>query len=200
VIVPLSADVRGGIRHPPMFYNAKYGDCVIAWYCNNLLTKNLSSLSTWKKILYRAGFRPPVNATALADYTAYLATVGEKPGPNTGCDPSSFLTWLKAQGKITDWGTVDYTNQSAVQQAMIEHRGVGLTMDLTPYAEGAGEIQMALWDVNAERGNQPDPNAQHMVELVEYNVTNYAIFTWAMTIRLTRAYYDACVNGCYWFT
>lgn len=198
-IVPLHADVRGGIRRPPNFGNLFFGDCVVAMYCNLLLTKNVTKASTWRKILYRLGFRPPTNAEAIDDYRTYLATLGETPSPTQGIYPDGFFAWLKAQGKIKDWGTIDYTNQSLVQQAMIEHRGVGLTMALTPSAIGKDAVQMAVWDVNVGRGNQPNQAYQHAVALVEYNPTTYAIFTWGETNRLTRAFYTACVNGCYWF-
>lgn len=198
-ILPQSADVRGGIRRTPNFGNFTFGDCVVASYCDNLLTKNVTSASTWRRILYRLGFKPPTNGVAIADYTAYLATLGETPSPTQGIDPSGFYTWLQARGRIKSWGTVNHTQPALVEQAMIDHRGVTLTMALTDWADGAGATQMALWDVNGSPGHQPNYAKQHAVCLVEYNVTTYAIFTWSYTVRLSASYYDACVNGCYWF-
>jgi hypothetical protein len=182
-----------------MLGNDVDGDCVVAATEHLRMCQNVTKASTVKRVLYRLGFRPPHTGYTLELYAQYLATLNEKPSATTGVYPEGWFTWLKSRGLIKDFGSVDFTKQLLVQQAMIDHRGVLLTMSLTPSAIGKDAVPDGLWTVDSGRGDQPNKAWQHAVALVEYNTYSYGIVTWGEINRLTRDYFAACVDGCWWF-
>lgn len=197
--VPLHYDVRGGIRNwGGALGNYLDGDCVIAGFEQLRKTKNVTAASTWRRVLYRLGFRPPHEAYTIAVYSEYLATVGEKPGPTVGVDPGAFFTWAKAKGLVKDFGSVEVTNREVVEQAMIDHRGLLLVLNLTrgsyTYAKPG-----ALWNLGPAPQGVPDPQLGHAIALVAYDQAVYNCVTWGLVVRLTPEYFAACVYGAWYF-
>ena len=197
---PSSYDVRGGIRNwESALGNEWLGDCVIAAVEQLRKCHNVTSASTWRKILYRLGFRVPHEAYSIQIYTEYLATIGEKPGPTVGVDPQAFFVYAKAKGLIKDFGTVDVSNLDAIKQAMVDHRGCLLELDLTPDAYVAGSVPGARWLIGNGPNYVPSPKFEHAIALVEYNVSTYACVTWGFLVYLTPDFFAKCVQGCWWF-
>ena len=196
MILPLSYDATGGIRRWNSLGNLIDGDCVVAAYYHVNTCKSVTSLSTFRKLLFRLGFKPPTNKLALAEYTAFLATLGEKPSPTQGIYPNQFLDWLKAQGSIVEWAQVDAVNsgsETIVHQAMCDFRGVMLAGLLTSrsYTQNIGK----LW--NVEPAEQPDPSLGHAVALVKYTPNIDTIVTWGYAQNMTPAYRGLCFTSAF---
>lgn len=205
---PVSADVRGGIRNWLSAYgNLVDGDCVVAAFEQLEKCHNVQAASTWKKILYRLGFKVPTTGMALADYTDYLATLDEKPGPTMGIDPEGFFAWAKSTGRITDWGIVladassplGANSTEMVKEAMIAHRGCLIVLTLTEQSYVSASIPGGRWVTGVGSQYQPNPKLQHAIALVEYNTGWLACVTWGFLVYLSPSFFAQCVSGCYWF-
>src|ERR1035437_4395147 len=115
--LPATADVRGGIRNWGMLGNDGTGGSVCAATEHLEMVHNLATTSSWKKLLYRLGFKPPSTKFTLELYTEFLATLGEKP-PETGINPEQWFPWLLTKGSITEWQAVALDAPS-VQQGQV---------------------------------------------------------------------------------
>jgi hypothetical protein len=192
-------NARGPIRFWSALGNDADGDCVVAGTENIRICQNLLSTSTFKKLLYKIGFRPPHTAYSLELYAEYLATLNEKPSPNTGIDPTGWFEWCKTKGLITAWGAVDIKNQDAVKEAVVKYRGVLLTLELTYNSWRDAYYTKKTWTVGTDKNDQPNPTLNHAVALVDYTPGYFGIVTWGLFRTFSVDYYDACVNGVYWF-
>jgi hypothetical protein len=194
MILPLRADIRGGIRNwDGALGNDVYGDCVIAAFEHLRMTKNVSKASTFKKVLYKLGFRPPHAPYTVEVYREYLATQGQTPGPNAGVDPDSFFAWLKNKGMVKGWGSLATSNASQVEQAMIDHKGVLITVDASMLTADE-ESPNAIWDTTNKSAS-----SDHAIALVKYDPTFFYCVTWGFIVRLTDNYWKNSTFGCYWF-
>src|ERR1035437_7965638 len=115
--LPATADVRGGIKNWGMLGNDVNGDCVCAATEHLEMVHNLATTSSWKKLLYRLGFKPPSTKFTLELYTEFLAPVGKKP-PEPGTNRGQWSPWLLTKEIIRGWQAVAPAAPS-VQQALI---------------------------------------------------------------------------------
>src|ERR1035438_822129 len=181
---PATADVRGGIRNwNGALGNLDLGDCVIAAFEHLRMTHEVTSASTFKKVLYRLGFRPPHAPYTVEVYTEYLATQGETPGPNAGVDPQSFFTWAKSKGMVKDWGSLACTDVEGVKQAMITHHGCLLTVDASTLSS-AEEIPDGIWNTTTKSAG-----SDHAIALVKYNPEYWSAVTWGFIILMTQEFW-----------
>src|ERR1035438_5905559 len=135
---PATADVRGGIRNwGGALGNEVDGDCVAAAFEQLRKTHEVTKASSFKKVVYKLGFRPPHENYTLAVYTEFLATQGMLPGPDAGIDPDQFFPWLLSKGMVKDWGKVPVSDVDACKQAVVDHHGCLLTVPLTPACVGS---------------------------------------------------------------
>jgi hypothetical protein len=190
----LRADVRGGITNwDGALGNIDYGDCVIAGFEHLRMTHEVATASTFKKVLYKLGFRPPHAPYTVEVYTEYLATLGETPGPNAGVDPQGFLTWAKSKGMVKDFGSVITSDIYTAEQAMIDHDGLMLLVDASNLT-AAEESSNAVWDAST-----PSSGADHCIALVKYDPKYWYAVTWGFIVRLTQNYVTNATFGAFWF-
>ena len=199
---PPSADVTGGIpnRSLKMYGNAIYGDCVVAAYYHIEMFKNIARGSSFKKLLWKLGFHCPTNQDAVAEYTAYLVTQGQTPGPDVGVNVDSFLNWQVTQGNVVAWSQVDTWSPGAedrIHQAMIDFRGVILAGDLTPNAY-ANYGPGTMWSTGRTPGDVPSPNLGHAVALDHYTPQYDEVVTWGYRQRMTPEFLQL-FNGAFVF-
>jgi hypothetical protein len=157
---------------------------------------NLANSSSWKRLLYKIGFKVPSNAFAKADYAEYLATLNEVPSGTAGIDPGSFFAWLKATGRIKDYAQVTNLSIENVHAEMISMDGVLLTLNLTQRSYNQA-FSKEPWTL--ENGETPDPLLGHAVADVSYDATDDGVVTWGIVKSMSRAYFEACVTGCWVF-
>lgn len=197
VVLPSSANVTGGIRNFGELYNDVDGDCVCAGTEHNVDCKGTTLLSRWKRVKYLLGFKPVTSAYTLELYSEFLATLGEKPGPDMGVNCQQWFRWLKEQGLIVEWGIVDY-KKIALKKAMIDYRGVVLTLSLTQNAYQQFPSGKP-WDVSSDPNDQPDPSLGHAIMLCEYNAELLTAVTWGQLQAMTYDFWKACGNGAFVF-
>lgn len=192
--LPARYDLRRGIRRWLAFWNLVLGDCTIAAYLHIRMVQNVAAASTWKRLLYRIGFKVPDNALALSEYRDFLATLGETPSPTTGVDPSLFLAWEQKNGRITEWQQLTATDEDSLHAAMIAWTGVLLAIELTSrvYNHPKGE-----WRLQA--GDKPNPNLSHAVALVAYNATDDAVVTWGYMKSMSQQFTQSTIIGAWVF-
>lgn len=193
-MTPTVIDVRGGIRKWGMLGNDVDGDCVVAATEHLQMIHNLATTSTWKRLLYRLGFKPPSTQFTLDLYTRFLASLGET-GPSTGIYPGQWFPWLKAQGIITDWQAIAL-DPTSVRQALLDWKGCLLALELTSYSYN-NTFGNVPWEVRP--GDVPNPNLGHAVALVSSNETDYGVVTWGRMKSMTNEFFTECVNGCWVF-
>lgn len=206
--LPLRYDVRNGIRRWRSMGNFIDGDCVIAAFEHLRMVKGVSTASTWQKLAYQVGFRPPHTPYALAIYAKYLATQNQQPGPDVGVDPNTFFPWAKEQKLIIDWGTVNVDRtfvdanglsmRDRLHQAMINYRGVMTSISLTQNAYQNYQSS-APWDVGPDPADQPDPALGHETALVAYGPQLDAVVTWGRMKSQTAAFTETCTYQAYVF-
>ena len=196
--LPSECDLRQGIRNWGELGNDRDADCVPAATEHLEMVHNLDATSTWKKLLYRIGFRPPHAGFTLELYTQYLATQGEKPGPDVGVVQQNWFTWLKAQGKIVDFEqiTAPPITPDAIKQLMIEWKGCLLGLFLTENAY-QNYWKNESWDIRV--GEKPNPALNHAVALVSYHGSDYGVVTWGQMKTMTESFLTACVYGVWVF-
>lgn len=204
--LPLKYDVRNGIRKWGGMGNFLDGDCTIAAFEHIRMVKATTGASSWQKLIYQAGFRPPHTPYALEVYTQYLATLGEKP-PNAGVDPASFLTWAQEHKMITAWGSINidktfvdangFGMRDRLHQAMINYRGVMLSVELTLNACNYYQKPQP-WHIGTGPNDQPNAAFAHETALVAYTPDLDEVVTWGQMKAETPAFtlatvYDAHV-------
>ena len=197
LVLPLHADVRHGIRVWPSEGNFVYGDCVVAAFEHLRMVKGTSNASSWKKLLYQIGFRPPHTPYSIEIYAKYLATLNQKPSPTIGVDPNTFFPWAEENKLITAWGTVNVdktfvdanglTMRDRLHQAMIDYRGVMTSIELTTDAYQNFENGKP-WDVGPSPADQPNPNLGHETALVAYGPELDSVVTWGQMKSQTAAF------------
>ena len=169
-------------------------DCVVAAYFHILMALAVLNGSTFKKILYRLGFRVPHTPFALKEYTAYLATLGQKPGPESGVGVDGWLNWQKAQGNVLDWCYVGKPGQpvseSALRSAIDNFGGVLGVGCLTDFAY---RHSRKTWFLRT--GDQPDPSIGHALALLDYNKAADRGVTWGHWQGMTIPYRELCFNA-----
>jgi len=174
-----------------MLGNDTNGDCVVAATEHLEMIHHLATTSSWKRLLYRLGFKPPSTKFTLALYNEFLKSQGQ--APNTGIDPANWFVWLKANGIITDYKQVSL---DAVEQALIDWKGCLLGLELTPTAYN-GTFGNVPWEIGP--GDVPNPNLFHAVALVTYNTTDYGCVTWGRMKSMTNEFFTTCAFGCWVF-
>lgn len=203
--LPTHYDLRRGIKLWHWYLNNVYGDCVVAAYLHILMVKHLATASSWRRLLYKLGWQPPTSAFAMTTYRDYLATQGEKPGPDVGLDPASFFAWLKSTGQITDYGQTDMsagtdanglTREDRMHADMIAHDGVLLALSLTNRAYDDFYSKQP-WEILP--GDVPNPQLGHAVALVTYGPEMDSVVTWDRMKSMTREFTNVCVYGAWWF-
>lgn len=197
--LPLHWDTRRGIKKWLPLGNIYLGDCVVAARYHLTMIQNLAAASTWGKLLYKLGYRPPTNGFAKADYTQYLATLNEKPSGTQGVDPSSYFAWLLAQGQIKEWKFIPLVAGSVVStihEAMYDWDGCLVTLGLTTraYQEGISSIP---WTI--EPGEVSSPTLGHAVADVSYGPSFDGVVTWGFMKSMSSEFMEACCWGCYVF-
>ncbi len=196
---PLTYDVRGGIRNWHGLGNFQYGDCVIAAFEHLRMVKGVANDSSWRKLLYQTGFRPPHTPYSVEIYAEYLATQGEKPGGNVGVDPASFLAWAESKNLILGWGEISQPkNRDSLHQAMVDYTGVLTCVELTTNSYDNWNNGKA-WDVGPGPNDQPNPNLAHATALVRYGIEQDAVVTWGAVKSQTAAYTELCTYQAFVF-
>ena len=198
---PATADVRGGIRNwGGALGNEVDGDCVAAAFEQLRKTHEVTKASSFKKVVYKLGFRPPHENYTLAVYTEFLATQGMLPGPDAGIDPDQFFPWLLSKGMVKDWGKVPVSDVDACKQAVVDHHGCLLTVTLTPACVGSEAIPNGIWTVDSTNKNTTlNPQWGHGIAWVKYNPIYDICVTWGFIVNLTPEFWAAAVNGVYWY-
>jgi hypothetical protein len=194
-VLPSNANVTGGIRNFGELYNQIDGDCVCAATGHNSDCKGTTLASRWQNIKYLLGFKPVTAHFTLGLYTSFLKSLGEAPGPDMGVNCQQWFPWLKENNFIVEWGMVNYKT-TALKQAMIDYRGVVLTLSLTPNAYQnfpSGEP----WEVGP--GDQPDPSLGHAIMLCEYTPELLTSVTWGRLQSMTYDFWKTCGNGAFVF-
>lgn len=201
--LPQHADLRDGIRNWDTLGNAVDGDCVVAAWLHLTMIHNLAAASSWKKLLYRLGYRAPHSAFALKEYADFLLTLNEVPSPTQGIYPEQFFAWLKATGRIVDYQQVPLGlqgsagNEDVIRQAMLDWNGCVLGIEMTPRVYAEGVTPGVTWDLLP--GDVVSPKLGHAVAMVAFSPDRNAIVTWGLMKEMTTALTNAAVYGCWVF-
>lgn len=195
---PSAANVSGGIKNWGTLGNMVDGDCVVAAYYHICMAKNTLKGSTLKKLLYRLGYRVPGTPFALEEYTAYLATLNEKPGPDQGVAVDGWLNWQQTQGNVTAWAALPYqASEAQVRQAMIDFGGVILGGELSQYAYNHA---YDIWRYSAvDPSMQGDPNLGHAVAFLKYANGVDSFVSWGVWESMTETFRVKCFYSPYVF-
>ncbi len=201
-------DVRHGIRRWGGMGNFVFGDCVIAAFEHARMVKGTAQASSWQRLLWRVGFRPPHTPYAIGIYAQYLATLGEKPGPAQGVDPALFLPWAESKGLIKAWGTVNADPhfidaqgrdmRARLRDATAAYNGVMLSISLTENAYRDYNLQTP-WDVGPDPADQPDYALGHETLMVVSGPNDDAVVTWGQMKTQTAAFTEATTYAAYVF-
>ena len=195
------ANVSGGIKAWKMLGNNIDGDCVVAAYYHILMAKNMVRANPLVKMAYRLGFRAPGPKFAIEEYTAYLATLNEKPGPEQGVAVEGWLAWQEAQGKVTAWAQVRNPEtpdfEDRVRQAMVDFGGVILAGGLSRNAYNDwGPGTCWEYDPNVP-GDQSDPTLGHAIAMLACQPTKDYAVTWGYWQTMTVAFRQANMTGAF---
>lgn len=172
-------DVTGGIRVWGWKGNQRWGDCVEATVNDLITAKATTSLSTWRRILFRLGFRRPGDRYTFDEYRNYLATIGERPGAGVGTDVEGYLDYLKSLGKIIDWANVPLgaDPELAANNAAAQYAGAMLTVELT-WNMYDGFPSPEPWSVGTGPGNTRVTRLCHEIAYVRATADRDVIATW----------------------
>lgn len=189
VAPPPNADVSHGITSCGMDGNADVGDCVQAATDHY----NVAKTGDVNQINKLGGVGPQ------ALYCEWGLAQGAPPAPGTSCpdngtDPRSWLDWCVSKGIIYEWGEIADLSPDTIHQAMIDFKGVLITVDLPPDAEqqfNAGQP----WSIAG--GENPNPNAGHAILLVRYDPTADYFWTWGALQPATVAWDAGCITGAF---
>ncbi len=201
-MLPKSADVTGGIpdRSLKAYGNIDHADCVVAAYFHIEQFKNVAKGSSFKKLIWRAGFHVPTNTDALDQYVAYLTYIGDKPTANVGVSVAGFLNWQEhSLGNVAAWSQIDTWSPGAedrLHQAMIDFRGVILAGDLTLNAVNTRK----MWTTGTSAADQPNANFGHAVALCRYVTGQFdEVVTWGYRQRMTPQFSRFAFDGAFVF-
>ena len=192
--LPSHCDLRRGIRSWQALGNLTNNDCTVAAYMHLTMVHNLAAASSWQRLLYRVGFRPPHNAYATAEYVDFLRIHGMP--RSSGVDPAQFLAWEQSKGRVLDYQTIDISGpdpNAAIRQAMVDWDGCLLALEMTEEAYQIGTSRGA-WILKA--GQVVEPTLAHAVALVAYTPTMNAFVTWGIMKEMDVAFTNAAVYEC----
>ncbi len=196
-------NISGGIRRWGWKFNDSLGICVPASVEDLRTAKATTARSTWRRVLYVLGFRPPGDFYTRVLYVQYLATLGEKPGPTMGVDPGSFLAWMKANGHIIEWANVPVLPGSSAAdqaaQAGAQYRGAILTINLTENMYANDFYSRRPWGIDGNGGDVPLPTLSHEIALVRTTESANVIATWDRTKVMTLPCGDLTIRAIHVF-
>jgi hypothetical protein len=197
---PQEYDITGGIRNWGYLGNSQYGDCDVAAVEHLRMAKATTTQSTWRKVLYRLGFRPPHGPYTIELYTEYLATLGEKPSATTGVDPGGFFQWLKDKQLIIGFAPIvlGADKNASIRQAAYDFNGALITMYLTndQYNHFFNNKPLSVGPAPAD---QPNPNLYHAVAVPRWTSLYNIIVSWRQNKSMTLDATQACVQTCWVF-
>lgn len=182
--------------------NFLFGDCTVAAYYHCLMALNVLPTSTFKRILYRLGFKVPGEKFAIAKYTEYLATQGQKPGPDVGVAPDSWLAWQQSQGIVLGWKRVQDAqgnlSETSLRSALDKFGCVMLVGQLSINAYHNSGPRF-VWKYGPEPQYQPDPNLGHAVAYLDYTPMIDYVVTWGHWQPMTITCREKCWTNAYVF-
>ena len=199
--LPITFDYTGGLRRWGWKGNNIDGDCAAVSLEDLRMAKATAAASAVERILFYVGFRPPGDPYTLDIYAAYLATLGEKPGPDVGVYVDGFLEWCRThQPKplLLAWARVDLAVDvdATIRALASQYTGAMLTLELT-YNSYANYWKPTPWDVGPSPNDQPSPALWHEVALVRATPDFDVIATWNQNKDVTPAYMQLCARACY---
>ena len=182
------------IRNWGSLGNIVDGDCTVAAYYHIIMALAVLNGSSFKRILYRIGFRVPGTPFALKEYAAYLATLGQKPGPDTGVDPAGWLAWQQAQGNVLGWKQLPMPlTEASLRAALDKFGGVMLGGELSQNADAnAGPWLNWAWTYSTNKFDQPDPSLGHEVAYLDYTRNMDRAVTWGRWQYMTITFRIKC--------
>ena len=198
--LPITFDYSGGIRVWGWQGNAGLGDCVQASLEDLRMAKATVAGSAVDRVLYRVGFRPPRSAYTTQVYTQYLATLGEKPGPDVGTNVNDFLQYgLLHQPRplILGWARVPLSGSdrdATIRALALQFTGCLVTIELTQNAYQHFYAPIP-WHVGPGPLDQPVPALLHEVAVVRATKDFTVVTTWDQNKLATPAFMDACAVG-----
>lgn len=172
------------------------GDCAWAAIQHGLMVKALVQKEdgSWG---FRPDFKPPTSDETVGLYFGY--EVGNPPGqpatsgPDNGTCLADGLAWACKGGIIKRYGPVDPTNKAAVHQALIEHKGllVGVNLDAAAEAEFARHLP---WR------ELHDPTVGgHAIYQIAYSLHLDTFVTWGADQLATFDWDSDQVEEVWWF-
>lgn len=193
-------DFTGGIRRWGWKGNRQLGDCVEAAVNDLITAKATANLSRVGRILFYLGFRRPGDAFTIYEYDAYLASLGEHPGPTVGTSPPGYLQWLKDRGRIIEWGEIEPGGdpEGAANAAAARFTGALLAVELTLNMYD-GFFAPTPWRTGTGPANQPDPELAHAVAYVRATPLFDVVATWDANKAATPAAIGLITTGVYVF-
>jgi hypothetical protein len=197
---PVTFDFSGGLRRWGYLGNDVVGDCVPAALEHLRMAKAIAATSTWQHPLFHLGFRPPGAPYTRLLYAQYLATQGQRPGPNTGVFPGPYLDWLRAHQPrplIIAWAPVplDYDADLSLRQHAAQFTGCLVQFCLTPRAYDLSTTRQP-WAIGGTTSfDQPNPNLEHEVALVRATTDFEVVVTWGQNKSATRDFVNTCTVG-----
>ena len=182
------------IRNWGTLGNLVEGDCTAAAYYHVIMALEVINGSTFKRVLYRLGYRVPHSPFVVKEYTAYLATLGQKPSATTGVDPAGWLQWQQDQGNVLAWKQLPTPLTEAVlRQALDYFGGVMLGGELSQNAMGSvGPWLNFAWRYSTNSFDQPDPNLGHEVAYLDYTKNMDRCVTWGQWQYMTITFREKC--------
>lgn len=179
---PASIDYTTAASSPlaDVYGNDALGDCVVAalYHLLALWTGNASGT--------------PFHASldqVIAMYSAIGGYVPGNPATDQGCDMTTAMNWIVANGfangdKPVGWVRIDGANAAEVQAAIWLFEGVDFGVGLpdayvSPFPSGDG----FTWDVAGD----PDQNNGHSFMAAGYDAAGATIDTWGMLGKFTWA-------------
>lgn len=180
---PPTGDVTSGITAWGMDGNDQYGCCGPAATDHYQVAK-LGDTS----LIGKLGGVGPVPL-----YFEYGIAQGEPgPQPDQGVDNDLWLQFLFNKGIIEAFAELDFTNVDEVHQAMLDYRGVLISVELTDDAEQLFNSKQPWTLAN---GESPDPNEGHDILLVKYGPEGDTFVTWGALQLSTIPWDNSCITS-----
>ena len=197
---PITFDFSGGLRHWGYLGNDVWGDCVPAATEHLRMAKAVAATSTVLRPLYHVGFRPPGAPYTRLLYAQFLATLGEKPGPNQGVYPSQWLNWLMAHQPhplLIGWAPWPLQGgaDAAAREAASQFTGALIEYELTPRAYAMSSSQEPWGIAGTTAYDQPSVRLFHEVALVRATPKVSVVVTWGQNKDVTPAFADLCTQS-----
>ena len=182
----------GGIRRWGWKYNRGFGDCVEAAINDAITAKATTQFSTWRRVLFYAGFRRPGDRFTFNEYVDFLATQGETPSATTGTSVEPYLDYLKAKGHVTEWARVPLGKdpELAINAAAAQLITAIVTIQLSPtmYHDFYDKTPWAALDL---LDSPPVNGLVHEVAYVRATANYDVLATWNQNKLIT----PGCLSG-----